>query len=62
MFFVFVYKLNIFLIEFKDYFTEDNSNLTRIVNDQTFVYSKGLVVFKSVVKKVSYLNKNPQII
>lgn len=48
------------IIEFFDYFTDEPSTFTRVVNDQTFIYNKGEVVIKKVVKKVSYLSSiNP---
>lgn len=55
-----IHKYNEFIIEFKDYFTEDNSTFTRIVKDQTYIYSKGIIAIKKVVKNISYLNSvNP---
>lgn len=44
------------IIEFRDYFTDDHSTFTRIVNDQTFIYTNGIIQIKKVLKKVSYLS------
>lgn len=55
-----VYRLNVFIIEFEDYFTNDFTSFTRVVNNQTFMYKNGLVIFKQVVKLVSYLSSITQ--
>lgn len=55
-----IYKIDEFIIEFKDYFTEDHSTFTRVVEDQTYVYIKGEIIVKKVLKRVSYLESiNP---